>query len=207
VFLEVAISGGDHARVDVDQAVSAYARELEVLEHMEELGLEGERQLGDLVEIDRALVRVLELAWLAPERAGEGAFLVAEELGFEQLGRNCGAVDFDERTVTARRCGMNGPGDKILPHAALATDQHGRISVCDVLDSRPDRPHPSASVEEWGRAGVELPQSLLSHVWAVMSHLRCLLLVLTNTLCRWRAADVRRRSDDGASGRRAPRPP
>src|SRR5205809_5492920 len=77
-------------------------REAKVLEHVEELGLEGERELGDLVEVDRALVRVLELPGLSPVRTGEGALLVAEELGLEQPRRDRGTVDLDERTLATR---------------------------------------------------------------------------------------------------------
>ena len=82
-------------------------------------------------------------------RAGERPFLMTEEFGFEQLGRNRGAVDLHERTGTAPRRGMDGPCDKVLPHAAFAPDQDRCIGVCDVLDNCPDRPHPRASVEQW----------------------------------------------------------
>ena len=43
-----------------------------------------ERQLADLVEEHRAAVGRLEQAGLAPDRAGEGAALVAEQLALEQ---------------------------------------------------------------------------------------------------------------------------
>ena len=65
--------------------MAADARELEVLQHVEELGLQRKGQLSDLVEVDRSFVRVFELAGLAPMRAREGAPLVAEKLGLEQL--------------------------------------------------------------------------------------------------------------------------
>src|SRR5205807_7871884 len=113
-LLQMAIRGGDHARVDLDHRVAPDAREAKVLEHVEELGLENERQLRDLVQVDRALVRVLELPRFPPVRAREGALLVAEELGLEQPGRDRGTVDLDERAVTAGRRGSGGPRDGIL---------------------------------------------------------------------------------------------
>src|SRR5882672_667747 len=82
-LLEVTIGGGDHPSVDVDQFVTTDPRELEVLEDVEQLGLETERELGDLVEVDRAGLRELELPCLPPMRTGEGALLVTEELGLE----------------------------------------------------------------------------------------------------------------------------
>src|SRR2546425_3275706 len=147
--LEVPIRGGNYARVDIDQRVSPHASEAKVLEHVEELGLKGERQLGDLVQVDRALVGILELPQLPPVRAGEGPLLVAEKLGLEQPWRDRGTVDLDERTAGACRSSVDRPGDEVITHAALPTDQDRRIRVGDILDDRPDCPHLRASVEEW----------------------------------------------------------
>ena len=115
---------------------------------MEELRLETERQLGDLVQIDRALVRILELPRLPPVRAGERALLVTEELGLEQPRWDRGTVDLDEGTVVASRRGMQGAGDEVLPDAAFAADQDRRIRVGDAFDDGADRPHLRASVEQ-----------------------------------------------------------
>src|SRR2546425_12279477 len=112
-LLQVPIRGGDHARVDIDQRVSPHASEAKVLEHMEKLGLEGERQLGDLVQIDRALVGILELPRLPPVRAGEGPLLVAEQLRLEQPRRDRGTVDLDERAAVTCRSGVDRPGDEV----------------------------------------------------------------------------------------------
>src|SRR5439155_100655 len=54
--LEIPIRRSDDARVDPDRPVPPDPREPKVLEHMEELGLQGERQIRDLVQVDRALV-------------------------------------------------------------------------------------------------------------------------------------------------------
>ena len=69
---------------------------------MEQLRLEAERHLADLVEHQRALGRLLELARLVAIRAGERAALVAEELGLEQLFRERRAVDLQEVARRAR---------------------------------------------------------------------------------------------------------
>src|SRR3989441_941110 len=102
----------------------------------------------DLVEIDRAPLRVLEWPGLAPVRPGEGALLVAEELGLEQLRRDRRTVDLDERTVAPGRLRMDGPGNEVLAHAALPADQDHRIRVRDVLDDGQDGPHLRASVQQ-----------------------------------------------------------
>jgi hypothetical protein len=85
--------------------------------------------------------------------AGEGALFVAEELGLEELRRNRRAVDLDERTMTARRSGMNGSGHQILADATFTTDQDRRVRVGDTLDDRPDGAHLRAFVKERTVAG------------------------------------------------------
>src|SRR6185369_5726591 len=125
-------------------------REPEVLQHVEELGLQGERQLADLIEVDRALVRIFELSGLAAMGAGEGALLVTEELGFEELLRDRRAVDLDERPLTASRRRMDRSGDEVLADPALATDQHRGVGVGDALDDGADGAHPGMTVEERG---------------------------------------------------------
>jgi hypothetical protein len=115
---------------------------------VQELGLQRQRELGDLVQVDRAPLGVLELAGLPAVRPGEGALLVAEELGLEQAVRNRGAIDLDERPVAASRVRMDGAGDEVFPDAALAPDQDCRVRVRDVLDDRPDGLHLRASVHQ-----------------------------------------------------------
>src|SRR5262245_7183781 len=130
--------------------MAADSREAEILKHVEELRLKDEGQLRDLVQVDRAVVRVLEMAELASMRTGVRPFLVTEKFGFEQPGRNGRTVDLDERAGTARRCSMDGPGDQVLPHAAFPTDQDRRIRMSNALDELPDRLHGRAEAEQWG---------------------------------------------------------
>src|SRR5262249_61392787 len=94
---EIAVGRTDDPHVDRDVVAAAHARELAVLEHVQQLGLERRVELADLVEEDRAAVGRLEASRLALVRAGEGAPLVTEELALEQLARHRGAVDLDER--------------------------------------------------------------------------------------------------------------
>ena len=76
--------------------------DLAVLQRAQHLGLRGEVHVADLVEEERAAVGLLEEAALARLGAGERAALVAEELALDQLARDRGAVDLDERRVLAR---------------------------------------------------------------------------------------------------------
>jgi len=44
---------------------------------------------------------------------------------------------------------MDGPSDKVFPHAAFPADQDCRVSTGDVRDDCPDRPHLRAFVDQW----------------------------------------------------------
>ena len=66
---------------------SAEPRELAVLQHLQQLGLQRSAHLADLVEEHRAVIGELELPGLVLDGAGERAALETEELRLEQLGR------------------------------------------------------------------------------------------------------------------------
>ena len=136
------------ADVDVDVVLAAEARELAVLQHLEQLGLQRQAHVADLVEEHRAVVGELELAGLVLDRAGERAALEAEQLRLEQLGRQRGAVHLDERLVAPERRRAQRPRDQLLAGAALAADQDGDVGVGDALDQIAHFGHPLAVAEE-----------------------------------------------------------
>jgi hypothetical protein len=142
--LEVSIGGRDHAHVYFDPLVAAKLGELRVLQHVEELGLERRPHLANLVEEDRAEVRLLELADAGRGGAGERALLVPEELALEQLRRQRGAVDFDERLRLSRGSLMDRARHQLLAAAALAGNEHGDVAVGHLLDDVRDLPHGGA---------------------------------------------------------------
>ena len=142
-LLEIAVGRGDDADVDVDVVLAAEARELAVLQHLQQLGLQRRAHVADLVEEHRAVVGELELARLVLDRAGEGAALEAEQLRFEQLGRQRGAVHLDERLVAPERGGAERPRDKLLAGAAFAANEDRDVGVGDALD-QVAAPRPSA---------------------------------------------------------------
>ena len=75
---------------------AADAVDLALLDGAQQLGLQADVHLADLVEQQRAAVGLLELADAPGDGAGEGALLVAEQLGFQQGLGDGGAVDGDE---------------------------------------------------------------------------------------------------------------
>ena len=101
--LEVAVGGGDDPDVDVHVVLAAEPRELTVLEHLQQLGLQRRAHLADFVQEQRAVIGELELARLVLYRARERPAFEAEQLRLEQFGRQCRAIHFHERFVTTAR--------------------------------------------------------------------------------------------------------
>ena len=101
-ILEPAVGGRERPDVDMLAPLGADALDLAALEHPQQLGLGLELQVADLVEEQRAAVGQLEAPDAPIGGAGERAALVAEHLALDQVARNRGAVDRDERPARAR---------------------------------------------------------------------------------------------------------
>ena len=106
--------------------------ELALLQDAQELRLRRQAHLADLVEEQHAAGRQLDLARLGLLRARERAALVAEQLRLEQLLRQGGAIQGDERSGSCARHAMDEPRDDFLAGAGLAGHQHGRIGRGDL---------------------------------------------------------------------------
>jgi hypothetical protein len=68
--------------------------------------------------------------------AGEGAFLDAEELGFDQLVGQGGAVDGDEGVCRAPAHVVEGARETLLADAGLAQQQDGDLGGRGLVDQR-----------------------------------------------------------------------
>ena len=101
--------------------------EAAVLDQAKQLRLQRRRHVADLVEEERAFARPLGIAEMALLRSGERAFLVAEDLALEKLGRDRRAVHRDEGLGAARRYLVQQPGRHFLARPGLPGDQHRQI--------------------------------------------------------------------------------
>ena len=90
-------------------------------------------QIADLVEEERAAVGQLELADALLQRAGERALLVAEQRALDELARNGGDVDRDERRVGIGRLAMQEAREQLLAGAAFAEDHDGGRKFRDLV--------------------------------------------------------------------------
>lgn len=101
-----------------------------LLKDAEELGLGGQTQGVDLIQQDYALVGQLEKAQLAaPAGAGEGALLIAEKLGFDELLRDGGAVEGDEPLPAPGAGGKDLVGHHLLAGPRFSLDEEGGVGL------------------------------------------------------------------------------
>ncbi|EJT83508.1 hypothetical protein PPS11_34823 [Pseudomonas putida S11] len=88
--LQVLVSGGDDAHIDLDRHVATHAIELAIGQHSQQAGLCVGGHVADLVEEQGAAVGLLEAPSAQVGGAGEGALFMAEQLGLHQvLGDGC----------------------------------------------------------------------------------------------------------------------
>src|SRR6185312_134194 len=121
------------------------------VERAEQLGLGFDRQVPDFVEEERAALGLFERA--APPRDGarERAFFVAEELALDELSRNAGHVDRDERLALTRGELVERVRDELLAGAALAADQDRRAQVRERAGLSGDAAHRERRAGEPGQ--------------------------------------------------------
>ena len=138
------------------------------LDDAQQLDLQRQVHFADLVEEQRAAARPGYGALAIADRAGKGAFDVAEHLAFHQLARDGAAVDGNERPVAARGELVDRLGAKLLAGAAFAGDEDGGAARRDAFDDVVDRAHRQRGAEEavklallgnlvGGRQGLQLP--------------------------------------------------
>ena len=109
----------------------------------------------------------LELAELARVRPGEGALLVAEELGLEQGVGDGGQVHGHERLVAPRALVVDGARHQLLAGAALPGDEHGGVGLGHLGDRLVEPHHLRMAAHELVEAvgaielGAQVPQLAL----------------------------------------------
>ncbi|AUX48415.1 uncharacterized protein SOCE26_099490 [Sorangium cellulosum] len=135
---EVAVGRGDDADVDVFLVQGADAGDAPLLEHAEELHLDGGGSVADLVEEEGAAVRGGEQARLVARGAGEGAAHVAEQLALQELGRQGAAVDGDEGPAAPLGEVVERARRQLLAGAGLAEQEDGGVGGRDAGDDLAD---------------------------------------------------------------------
>src|SRR5712664_3191986 len=128
---QVAVSGGNHPGTGETLLRLADALELAVLEHAQKLGLQLQGQLADLIEKQRSVARVFEIARFVLRRAGEGALGVAEQRRLDQGRRDRRAVERKPWLHAPPRKAMEQVRHHFLAGSRFALDERreGRVGV------------------------------------------------------------------------------
>ena len=133
-LVEVGFGGRDYSAVDVDRLVRTKAFQAVLLQHAQQLDLQGQRHALYLVEKQTATVGMLDLADAALAGTGEGVRFVAEYLALEQALRQAAAVEGDELFALASAEVVQAARDQFLAGAGFALDQHVGVGIGDVGD-------------------------------------------------------------------------
>ena len=96
---QIAMGGEDEPRAQGNKAVAAQAVELHLLEDAQKFYLGEQAEVADFIEEERAVAGLLKVAFASADRAGECAFFMAEEFGFNQRFRDGAAGDGNKRAA------------------------------------------------------------------------------------------------------------
>ena len=136
----------DEAQIDRPILDVSEPAEALVLEHGEQLRLDERIDVADLVQEDGAAMRHLE----QPEFVRERALGVAEQLGFEQLPRQTGAVQVHKRLAGARRMPVEPARHHALSRSGFPQDEHRTVGAGHLRRLFAEAPHrgpPPAALE------------------------------------------------------------
>ena len=138
----------DHAHIGPDRLVAADALECLLLQHAQELGLEGQRHVSYLVEKNGTVIALLELANAAAVGPSKGALLVSEKLTLQKGLGDRGAVERQEGRLGPGAVLIDGAGDQLFPGATFAADEDRQIVGHDTSDGLVDFLHRRARAED-----------------------------------------------------------
>ena len=150
--------GADQADVDLDRGLTAERDHLALLQHAQQPRLQVERHVADLVEEQRAAVRLQDLAARAlAAGAGEGARLVPEQFALDQRLGDRRAVDGDKGLVSAVARTVDRLREHVLAGAGLAQQYERDVTFEQLLRTLDVASHAHVAelqAVEPGRVGV-----------------------------------------------------
>jgi hypothetical protein len=112
---------------------AAQALKLLRLQDSQQLGLEFQRDVPDLVEEKRALMRQLKASEALRQGPGEGAALVAKQLALQQPRWQGDTIHRDERVMAPPTLLMDGAGNELFACAGFPLQEHSGIGGCHDL--------------------------------------------------------------------------
>ncbi len=126
-LLQLSVRRADYARIHSFLFVVADAREMAVLQDVQQLRLQARVELGDFIKEKRAALREFHTARFRGVRSRESAFLESEQLAFEERAGDCRAVHLHERAFPPGRSFVNETRQHFFPRAAFTQDENGHV--------------------------------------------------------------------------------
>ena len=99
--------------------------------------LHGQRQIGNLIEKQRATARCLKKALALAVSAGKCPLAIAEKLAFHQVFRNRTAIHRHKGIRPPRTALMHQPRRQLLAATRLAGDINRCLTAGELVDHRP----------------------------------------------------------------------
>ena len=128
-IFQVLMGCGDDADIHFDGGGAAYPVKLAIGQHPQQSSLSVGGHVADFIQKQGAAVGLFKAALAGGPGAGEGAFFVAEQFGFNKVFRNCRHVQGDERVSCSGAVIVQGLGHQFFTGAALTVDQYGDVGV------------------------------------------------------------------------------
>jgi hypothetical protein len=118
------------------------------LQDAQNLRLHGKRHVADLIEENRAAIRIPKSARAVSTGAGESAFNVTEQFALQQLRRNRRAIHGDKGLCIPPAVHMQRPRHQLFACTSLAQDQHGGVAVGRKADGLLNAAHSLACADQ-----------------------------------------------------------
>ena len=144
--------------------VGADPLDFALLERSQQQRLDSFRELADLVQEQRAVVRHLEFAGAVGVGTSEGASHVAEQLALRDRLRQRRAVDVDQGGVAAAGRLVDRLDDELFAGTGLAGDEHGHVARGEQADLLAESLHGRAAAQELAAALAGLAHQVGGHV-------------------------------------------
>ena len=119
-----------------------------ILQYLQQFGLELKVHVANLVEQECAAVGNFEHARLTLESTCESSALIAEQFALHEFGRQCRAVEFQERFVSAPGKRMQMAREYLFAGSRLSLDQRGGFGRSDGGSKRVKFTHARAPLSE-----------------------------------------------------------
>src|ERR1043166_4587520 len=119
-LLQIAVCGRDQSNVDLLRTSASETFELAFLQRAQQLRLDLHRNIADLVQEKRSLVRQFQPSDLLRNSPREGASFVPEQFAFQQSGGNGRTIEFYKSPLLAPAMVVNGTRDELLAGSRFA---------------------------------------------------------------------------------------